>query len=117
MIMKILCTLLLLFSLYINAEEIPIPNWKMLESMDSDKNNLISKEEFLSSQKIFKSIDTNQDELLSLHELKEARKSTPPSPKVGEKVPDLQAYNPLTGKMVKLSNRTRPFALIFGTHT
>lgn len=115
--MRKISTIITLMTFSAWAEQLPIPNWKMLESMDSDKNDLISKKEFLSSDRIFKVIDTNEDGHLSADELKVARKSTPPAPKVGELAPDLQAYHPATGEMVKLSGRKRPFALIFGTHT
>jgi len=81
-ILIITTSVLLLHSAF--AEQLPVPNWKMLESMDSNKNDLISRDEFLSSNKVFNFIDQNKDQQLSEKELDIARKSTPAAPKVGE---------------------------------
>ena len=99
------------------AQSPPVPTWKMLESMDIDKNDLITKEEFISSDKIFDFIDINNNGQISAKELQVARKTSPSPPKVGDEAPTIKAYDPVSNKMVNLSKRDRPYALIFGTHT
>jgi len=116
MVTKIIL-LLTALSVSTSAESLPIPTWKMLESMDIDKNDLITKEEFISSDKIFDFIDKDSNGELSATELRAARKTSHPVPKVGEPAPTIKAYDPISGKIVSLSNRDKPYALIFGTHT
>jgi len=99
------------------ADVPPIPNWKMIHSLDSDHSGQISLSEFHSSKKIFTFIDSNKDGLLSKPEVRAAEKLSPPPPEPGENTPLLSALDPQTGKPVNLFNRERPFALIFGTHT
>jgi len=109
-----------LITLSVSAQDsstTPIPTWKMLESVDIDKDDKITKQEFLSSDKVFTAIDKNKDGHLTATELSIARKSTPPAPKVGDKAPDVKALDPITGEMILLSQRKKPLALIFGTHT
>ena len=104
-------------SIPIYAKSPPVPTWKMLKSMDIDKNDLITKEEFISSNSIFDFIDKDSNGELSAEELRIARKTIQPVPQVGEPAPTIKAYDPISGKIVSLSNRDKPYALIFGTHT
>ena len=97
--------------------QLPIPNWKMVESLDTNKNDRITLEEFASDAAIFQAIDANQDQAITRAEVAEARKKTPPAPILNEEAPKLSALDPKTGKMVSLRARDRPYALIFGTHT
>lgn len=46
----------------------------MVESLDSDQNNKITLAEFTSEPNIFESIDTNNDQALTLLEVKAAYK-------------------------------------------
>ena len=110
---------LLLFALCSQTLFAPltIPNWKMVQSMDADHSGEISREEFLSSDKVFHAIDQNKDGNITFKEVEKARKSTPAAPRLGEVVPKLTTLDPKTGKPVDLHHRDRPFALIFGTHT
>ena len=110
---------LLLFALLPQTllAQLPIPNWKMVESLDTNKDDKVTLEEFASEAAIFQAIDENQDQAITRAEVTEARKQTPPAPVLHEIAPRLSALDPETGKMVPLHGRDRPYALIFGTHT
>ena len=97
--------------------EYPIPNWKMVESLDSDQNDKISMEEFASAPAIFRAIDKNEDQVITKSEVRFARKRIPPAPKTAEIAPKISAMDLKTKQPVALHGRERAFALIFGTHT
>ncbi|MGI9240057.1 MAG: hypothetical protein ACR2RV_04620 [Verrucomicrobiales bacterium] len=99
------------------GDTLPIPNWKMVQSMDSDRSGTVSRKEFLSSREVFDFIDQDRDGALTRKEVLGARKSTPAPPETGDPAPPISALDPSSGKSVKLHERDRPFALIFGTHT
>ena len=76
--------------------DLPFPNWKMVESLDSDQNNKITLAEFTSEPNIFESIDTNNDQVLTQLEVKAAYKKNLPIPKIAEPAPEVSAYDPKT---------------------
>ena len=61
--------------------QLPIPNWKMVESLDSNKDDTITLEEFASAPAIFRAIDVNQDQAITRAEVIKARKKSPPAPR------------------------------------
>ena len=89
----------------------------MVESLDANKDDRITLEEFASDTAIFQAIDENEDQVITQAEVSKARKKTPPAPVLNEQAPKLSALDPKTGKKVPLHGRDRPYALIFGTHT
>ncbi|MEM9079641.1 MAG: hypothetical protein AAGC74_03000 [Verrucomicrobiota bacterium] len=97
--------------------QLPIPDWKMVHSLDSDQNDRISLAEFHSDPAIFKLIDSNNDDEITFEEVQAARKQTPAPPQLDDPAPKLTALDTLTNRPVPLHNRERPFALIFGTFT
>lgn len=100
-----------------SVEPMPIPTWKMVESVDANANDKITLGEFPGDPAIFHSIDLNQDDVITRDEVTKARKASPPAPVLNEPALELTALDPKTGKLVELHGRDRPFALIFGTHT
>jgi len=89
----------------------------MVESFDSDQDDKISLEEFISAPAIFRAIDRNEDQVITKAEVRIARKQVPPAPKEGEAAPKVGAVDLKMKNAVSLHGRDRPFALIFGTHT
>lgn len=99
------------------AKRLPIPTWKMVRSLDSDKNGFITPAEFHSSDEVFKKIDQDADDRITHEEIIAARKKASPAPVVGAQAPKVSALNPKTKQLVDLAQLKRPTALLFGTHT
>lgn len=112
-------SMLLLFVFFpqVSFTQPPIPDWKMVESLDTNKDDRITLEEFVSAPTVFQAIDVNQDQVITRTEVLRARKKSPQAPVLHETAPKLSALDPGTGKMIPLHGRDRPYALIFGTHT